>query len=138
MGQDAVPSNRRKRLGKAERAAAQQKHAAQQQPLPDACTNVHFIEQKPVTPYTNTEGRTGRHLFALLTESIDGVLKICPTENPLVCYLYWRWSRGRWAGYYLCSLCSLYELSSGLAQLASKIDDVRIGSRKPTKDRYQG
>lgn len=138
MGADPVTSERRKRLGKSERRQAQEQRALAQQPLPDLATEVRYSEQKPHNAYTNQEGRTGRKLLELLHGRDDGVLKICPTENPMACYVYWRWSRGRWAGYYLCSLCSLYELSSGLAQLAGKIEEVQTGLRKPTKDRYQG
>ena len=138
MAEAPKPSERRKRLGKTERAAAQQRHAAQQQPLPDETISVTTRPPLIHGKVVSQDERVGHGLFALLSERNDGVLKICPTENPMACYSYWRWSRGRWSGHYVCSLSSIYELGTALAVLRQRVEDVEMGNRKPTKDRYQG
>lgn len=138
MGHDPKQSERRARLGKAERAAAQEKMTAKQSPLPDLTTTVTHTPPKPRRTYSDEHGLTGTRLHDIISLYSDGVMKICPTENPLICYLYWRWSRGRWAGHYVCVLCSSYELSIALGVLVSRIEEVQTGQRRPTRDRYQG
>jgi len=136
MGDAPKPSAKRERLGRAERAAAQQRHAAQQQPLPDYTIQVDGPEALLAANQTAACYGLGVALRAVLKGRDDGVLKICPTDNPMLCYSYWRWSRGNWAGHYVCSLSTIYELAKGLANLQQQIAFVEAGIKRPTHDKY--
>lgn len=136
MGKDPTMTSRRLREGRAERSAAQQRWAPTQQPLPDQTAEVRYTPTTPQGSSSEPLSHLDALLHDLLVDRPDGVLKFCPTDNWALCYVYWRWSRGQWAGHYVCAAGSAYELVPLLRILSGKITEVEMGSRKPTKDRY--
>lgn len=65
----------------------------------------------------------------------DGWLRIVPHEHGGLVYYKWKFSRGKWAGYYLMYRDDRINPSEALCGLLGKIEAVDLGRSRPVKDK---
>ena len=64
----------------------------------------------------------------------DGWLRAVPTADGKSLYLKWKFSRGKFAGYYVMAVVEVWQWDYGLTLLADKLEAVDMDIKKPTKD----
>ena len=64
----------------------------------------------------------------------DGWLRIVPHAHGAVVYYKWKFSRGKWQGYYLMWRDDHINPSEALCGLLGKLEAVDLGRSRPVKD----
>lgn len=68
------------------------------------------------------------------TGDSSGRVVMCPIDGD-AWHLFWKWSRGPWAGWYVYwYLPRGMPLSAGLLELSDRYEQVLAGQRQPIKD----
>jgi len=66
----------------------------------------------------------------------DGYLKVKREPDGDDIHLTWIWTLGKWSRHYVYVRCAHVQLAWGLGLLQGKIEQVDMGLRHPTPDRY--
>jgi hypothetical protein len=140
MGQDPKPSKRRKPSSRglpmlpqarpAPSQSQQQGASVLSRPLQSRVPDGVDYERAVVIP--------GLHNALELLAGVDpdGFFKATTGDDGKSWFLAWRWQRGEWAGHYVMARVLRGEVAWGLQLLLDKVEAVRNGTRRPTRDRY--
>ena len=64
----------------------------------------------------------------------DGWLRACPSTDGKRLYLRWKFTRGKWRGFYVMTCVAHWQWGPGCILLLDKCEQVDLGVRVPTKD----
>lgn len=68
----------------------------------------------------------------------DGYLRQIPDGEHEEVFLKWKFTSGKHPNHYVMAKCTVDQLGMGYWLLRRKVQEVDIGARKPTIDRYYG
>lgn len=66
----------------------------------------------------------------------DGWLRMVPDTLDDKLYFKWKFTRGRWTGYYAMSVVTLSEAKLGIELLLRKLDKIDRGEMRPALDTF--
>lgn len=76
--------------------------------------------------------------FALLMLRVDGWLRVVPHDLGKVVYFKWKFTTGRWRGFYVMYRCDDYDYQAALDGLVYKLLEVEKGHHRPARDTPYG
>jgi len=75
-------------------------------------------------------------ICAMLLSDPYGGVRITQADEGTKWWLKWKWTTGKWAGYYLMVGVEGGQFELGASLLYRKLSEVHQGVRRPTKDEY--
>jgi len=90
-----------------------------------------------VIPYNaGNDTEVPQLLTCLISDLSQGYLKFCPSNQMGKCFIYFKWTGGKFAGHYVVVVYSILEVVEGLRKLVEKVEECESGRRKPTPDHF--
>jgi len=91
-----------------------------------------FPSSAPPRPST---GASGADVAELLIRT-DGWLRVVPDGDGKTVWWKWKFTRGRWSGYYVMAVGRVDQHAEAIAVMLHKLDKVDTGQDRPIQDRY--